>query len=428
MFSDDIERFPTRFRESASRGPYLWDWGNECGLKGAGFAPTSMGGHHFITRAALQVLPEVTEWLHGEALLLTWCYCGFPDMNWAQYGTFGTEAISARMPDTRREWEISRYCQYNQLLDQGHFIGHHPDQAIEGLVGRYEDACRAVEEGRGRDAIRFLGAAIHYLEDSGSPPHAGSVSGPYHMPAESLRDVSGIGIDGYVPTPSGDFQETVDELAQFGREQCGDILALLEAGRADDVLPFQVACANRCARAVADLLIRFYRDFASSLTFGPALAPTGVELLDNGDFSRPGDAPFCPDGWVMYWENRADPDVSIERRDVSGVAEVVAERVSERVACVPTWPRVVRCAPGQPFRLVGEVVCDGGEAGLEILFTDDATRPVSPAAEETVQGEGWQTVVLDVVAPKGTEILRPGVFARGVPGAARFRRLSLTVR
>jgi len=43
----DLMCAPTRFREPAARGPYLWDWGNECGLKGLGYAPTSMGGHHF---------------------------------------------------------------------------------------------------------------------------------------------------------------------------------------------------------------------------------------------------------------------------------------------------------------------------------------------------------------------------------------------
>lgn len=425
MFADDIERFPTRFRASASRGPYLWDWGNECGLKGLGFAPTSMGGHHFITRAALQVLPEVAEWLRGEALLLTWCYCGFPDMNWGQYGTFGTEAIEARMPDTRREWEISHYCRYNQLLDQGHFIGHHPEQAIEGVVGRYEDACQAAAEGRGRDAIRFLGAAIHYLEDSGSPPHAGNVSGEYHMPAESLRDVSGICINGYTPVPAGDFQKTVDELAAFGREQCAEILPLLEAGRAERVLSYQVACAKRCAQAVADLLLRFHREFASRISFAPTPAPVGVELLDNGDFSRAGDAVFCADGWVMYWEDRTDCDVSIERREVDDGAEIVAERVTERVACVTTWPRAVRCVPGQCFRLTGEVACEGGDVGLEIMFMDDATRLL--AAVETAAGvaDGWQTVTLEARAPEGAEILRPGVFARDLPGSARFRRLSL---
>ena len=133
----DLVCTPTRFREPAARGPYLWDWGNECGLKGLGYAPTSMSGHHFITLAALRVLPKAVAWLRGEARLLTWTYCGFPDMNWAQYGTFGTEIPGARMPGTRREWEISRYCRYNQLLKEGRFIGHHPKRgAVPQRRGR----------------------------------------------------------------------------------------------------------------------------------------------------------------------------------------------------------------------------------------------------------------------------------------------------
>ncbi|MDX9981555.1 MAG: hypothetical protein RBU25_16145 [Lentisphaeria bacterium] len=425
MFHNDITQLPTRFREGALHGPYLWDWANECGLKGAGFAPTSMGGHHFITRAALRVLPEVVDWLRGEAQLLMWCYCGFPDMNWPQYGTFGTESINTRMPDSRREWDISHYCRYNSLLNQGHFIGHHPDKAIEGVADRYRDAVEAANAGHGRDAIRFLGAAIHYLEDCGSPPHAANLSGPNHMPAESVRDVAGIRIDGYTPKPLMDFQGTVDELAALGLKNCQSIVKLIEAGRSGEILPFQVECANRCAQAVADLLLRFHSEVGGKVSFLPSPAPGGVELLHNGTLAAAGDAPFCPDGWVMYWEDRADRDVAIERAETGDGIVVEARNTKAKTACRTTWPKAIRCVAGQRFRLTGDIRCGAGEAGLEAMFTDDATCPLA-VPEACVQPDNrWHRVALELTAPDGAEILRPGAFARNLPGTAQFRNLSL---
>jgi len=424
----DLKRSPRSFREAMAYGPYLWDWANECGLKGLGYAPTSMGGHHFITLAALRVLPEVAAWLRGEARLLIWTYCGFPDMNWAQYGTFGTEIAGARMPDTRREWEISRYCRYNQLRKEGHFIGHHPKQAVEGLIGRYEDACRAADEGRARDAVRFLGAAIHYLEDSGSPPHAAEVSGPMHMLSESLRDPSQIEITHYQPAISFDPRAAVRRLEALGIEQQGPIAALLVEGSAADILPHQLVCANECARAVADLLNEFFLAYGERFDFLPQTAPTGRELLHNGDFSEPGDMPECPEGWVMYWEDRTDTGVVAERVVSAEGVEVVIADARDRVACQTTWPRVVRGLAGQVFVLTGEVLCMGGEAGIEAVCTEDATGLVAEF-RAPAEGKGtWERLELVVTMPEGGEIVRPGVYARDFAGTARFRRLSLVAR
>ena len=419
VLGSELMCLPIRFREPAARGPYLWDWANECELRGLGYVPTSMGGHHFITLAALRVLPEVVRWLRGEARLLTWAYCGFPDMNWPQYGTFGTEMNGARMPDSRREWEISHYCRFNALLEEGHFIGHHPKQAIEGVIGRYEDACRAAEAGDGREAMRFLGAAVHYLEDCGSPPHAGEISGPSHVLCESVRDVSGIGIDGYHPAETIDFRHTVDRLDALGQQQCQRILPLVEAGKLAEILPLQVTCANECAKAVADMLNQFFLAYSYRIDFAPCPAPAGCELLYNGDFGIPGDILEVPDGWVMYWEDRADAEVEIKRIE----GEIVAQNVTERVACVTTWPKAIRGVPGQTFRIIGEICCEAGEAGVEAICLDDATCPLSEVRQAAMCTGDWERAELTVVMPENGEILRPGVYARHAKGPVRFRSL-----
>jgi hypothetical protein len=240
------------------------------------------------------------------------------------------------------------------------------------------------------------------------------------MPCESVRDVSGICIDGYQPAATVDFRRTVDRLDALGQQQCRQILSLVEAGRLDEILPFQMTCANECAKAVADMLNQFFLAYHRRVDFAPRPAPSGVELLHNGDFGIPGDIPEVPDGWVMYWENRADAEVDI--RCVEG--EVVTQNVTERVACVTTWPKAIRGIPGQAFRLTGEVHCEAGEVGIEAICMDDATCPLAEVRQAATCAGRWERVELTVAMPENGEILRPGVYARHTKGPARFRLLS----
>ena len=62
-------------------GRYLHSWwADKFGIAGEGFAPLSAPGHQFITKAALDVLPEVRDWLGGEARRVNSNYCSFLDM------------------------------------------------------------------------------------------------------------------------------------------------------------------------------------------------------------------------------------------------------------------------------------------------------------------------------------------------------------
>jgi hypothetical protein len=247
------------------------------------------------------------------------------------------------------------------------------------------------------------------------------------MPCESVRDVSGISIDGYRPSTTIDFRRTVHRLDAFAQEQCQAILPLVEAGRLAEILPFQIACANECAKAVADMVNQFFLAYRDCIDFLPQPAPASVDLLHNGDFSIPGDSPDVPEGWVMYWENRADADVDIRRVASADGAEVVARNAGDRVACLTTWPRVVRGVPGQRFVVSGEVCCDSGEAGIEALCLDDATCPIAEVRKAASADGGWERVEMVVTMPENAEILRPGVYARNAEGPARFRACRVRV-
>ncbi len=70
------------------------------------------------------------------------------------------------------------------------------------------------------------------------------------------------------------------------------------------------------------------------------------------------------------------------------------------------------------------MLCRNGEAGLEATCTDDATCPVAEGRKQAEGREDWEPLELVITMPEGGEILRPGVYARGLEGTARFRRLS----
>ena len=413
--------FPSR----PEPGRYLWAWAERYGLDGEGFAPTSMAGHHFMTLAALDALPEVRAWLGDEAELLTWAYCGFPDMNWHTYGRFNVgskDLAHIRLPDTRREWEISRYCGWNDLTKKGVWISHGP----EAFVRHYARACSAARRGRSWDAARILGAALHCLQDSGSPPHTLGIGGPLHRPAENLRDPEAIRIPEYLPRAKFDPEAAAQRLVRLSKPRARKILRLLKADVDADALALQLECAIPCAKATADALADFHRRFADTIRFRPRPARKNVELLRNGDFAVPDDETFCPAGWAMKWWDRTEKSVRIERQRTRGGWCVAASHVGARVACMTTWPRAVRVRPGDVYRFAGRVSAPGaGSCGLYAEVYDGATRKLCEW-EFAASGSGrWRSVEGEICVGEGARILRAGVFAERTAGPARFTSLSL---
>ncbi|MCK5804829.1 MAG: hypothetical protein KAI66_18470, partial [Lentisphaeria bacterium] len=266
-------------------------------------------------------------------------------------------------------------------------------------------------KGRAHDAIRFLGAALHYLQDCGSPPHAGEISGTLHRAAEVLRDPARIAIPDYCPNADFEALALADSLADIGRTQCALILQKLEENPDADILAEQLVCANACARACADVLLTFHTATVDSIDFTKKPAPSGVELLWNGHFEAAGDEPEVPDGWVMWWEDRLDDRAVVERRPSGDGFILAMEHVERRVACLPTWPRAIRCVPGQQFELSTLLEVLGPRAGLTACFHDDATRPLA-RFDIPAKGTGKsERITTRITAPEDAEILRVGIYA-----------------
>jgi hypothetical protein len=409
-------------------GPYLHDWAYACGADGEGFAPLSMPGHQFITRAALDALPQVCAWLGGEADLLVWTYCGLPDMNWHTYGHIAPASgwlPEVRYPDTRREWEISRYCDYNDLTRAGQWFGHHYPDAGRAAAKHYGRACSAARRARALDAVRLLGAALHYLQDCGSPPHAAHIDPPYHRPAETLAPSVRIAIPGYRPRPHFEIGSAAKRICAFARPRGQRILERLQRDRAAHVLDLQVECADHCAKATANALNDFHRRFGDRLRFQARPTRRHVELLANGDFAEPDDEPHCPAGWALKWWDRHDRDVCIRRQRIGSRWCVSATDVGQRVACLVTWPKAIRVRPGEVYRLSGQVKTPAGGGGLYAELYDGRTRKLCEWHAAAQPSRAWQTLTGAIHVGPSARILRVGAFAENTLGPVHATALSL---
>jgi len=404
-------------------GPYLHAWPAEYGLRGEGFAPLSSPTHHLITRAALRSLPQVRESMGPEAELLTWCYCGLQDMNWPTYGRFNPEDEHfghVRFPDSRREWEISRYCRYNPITKEGTY--HHQEPVLH-----YQRAVAAAEEGKAWDAVRLLGIALHSFQDAGSPAHAAGESGPLHAPAERPRDHSAL--DEIQLTPRRPFSATAvaEELHAKCAPRGRAVVERLQADVDADVLDLQMACAIDCVQATVDVLDDFYRRFGARLSFAaPPPPPTGRNLLENADFVRMDDEPFCPAGWVMKWWDRSEPSVEIGREKTDAGWTVTVRNAISRTACLTTWPRAVRVRPGEVYELSGRVwSAAAGAGGLYAAFYDAGTARIAEHAWFASAAGKWRELAFRFSVPAGAAILRVGGFGEWTDGPVRFTALKL---
>lgn len=414
-------------------GRYLHNWPQTYGIEiaGDGFVPTSMPGHHIITRAALDALPEVRAWLGPEADLLIWTYCGFPDMNYVYYGRFRPDdtivSPRVRYPDTRREWMISHYCGWNPLTRLGRRFSHSPPESCEGFVTHYRKACADADRGRAFDAVRRLGVALHFLEDSGCPAHAARISGALHRPAENLRDPAAVNIAGYRPPARLNAAGLCARLARFAARR-GNLLAnSLKRENKSAVSAIQAECAIECSRCAADVLVDFYRRYGRRLQFKRRPPRKGVELLHNGSFAAPDDEDICPRGWVMQWWDRHDRTVEITRQRTRSLWNVTARTVGGRVACMTPWPRAIRVRPGETYRLSGNVRSPhAGNGGLYAELYDGATRKLCEIlAPSSGSCQCRRLTVTCAITNDQAEILRVGVFAEAAQGPVRFSQLSL---
>ncbi len=432
------------------------------------FAPSAYpwgGEHHRITEAALDALPEQERhYIAPERTALIQTYCGFPDMNWPCYGEWGGgvgDPAAARFPDTRREWGISYYCQWDPVLRRGKGFSHAPPQSCEAAGVFFLKGAHALRERRLEDGARFLGVMLHYIQDSGAFPHVQPVHRSFHV-----RGSRAIRLDAYAPKRLGEnpdeaakalavrVQALVEwtekrlgpHLEQAGmplaeaKALCGKqtmpsaVIQAVEKLRAARGADFEAAaedCANECARACADALYSALA-FAQRPYAEAAPAPPNVNLVLNPSFEQ--DSGDCvPEGWCVGWLDLSDRLGRAEWYRAGTHWEKFVRTASRSVLILwppkkgldwrQTWPAAVRVRPGERYRASAWVRDKGatGSTYCALEFYDADYKPLAMAKSASCAGDSdWRELSVEARAPDKARWLRLLLRSEDNQGAVWF--------
>jgi hypothetical protein len=431
--------------------------------------------HNYITKAALDVLPEPEkEFLEPERDLLWKIYCEFPDLNWAYYGSFGGEYGAPDIPrvnDIRREWDISYYCGFDPVT------GHVPEQ-IPGMIttapsappyfkkamysedlgycpmGDYGTPARyfpkiidSWRNGLLGDGMRFLGVLLHHVEDRGAFAYWPSLHIKGHVPdpEECIR------LDSYDPQILGKtvdkavsgIEERMRSLLRFTEGRVPAVDAAWKSGDAPGAEALILENALENVRAVADIIhtavllvdrnlsVPYWSDYRALPAMVNLLQNPGAEISDGTDM---------PAGWVASYDNLEDR---------VGRAEWVHSRLHsfwftvvrsgghslklmwtppEGIEWRQRWTCAIPAQPGQRFDYSGwlKTAKATGASYLVLYFYTKDNQLVSKAKGVELDGDSeWQRVSLTAVVPEGTAKLIAACRSDNNRGAVWFDDLEL---
>jgi hypothetical protein len=262
------------------------------------------GPHPDITRAALQALPEADHWkqvLGGEFGQLT-NYSWLPDWQGLELGDYSAD-------------------DYLLIRAVPRYVLHGDPQVRETWRPFFLRALQALRTETPPNAARQMGPIIHWIEDTGAPPHAATIVGDLHGPLENWVPASEIAIPGYAPQLLGPddgaavagLTARLEGLVAFSLEGAKRAKPLAEQGEAAraQVEPILLESALECARVLADALHTLFTlaeapqppgaGLRGGVTAGPFHpgAPKHMDksarllLLDDARFRNLGAAPAC---------------------------------------------------------------------------------------------------------------------------------------
>ncbi len=207
------------------------------------------GPHWHITRAAIDVLGTkhpLAAQLGAELLPLT-NYCWLPDY----------KRIPFRVPE--QDFYADDY-----LLFPG--VTKHYDHICPEVEKTYEPyfrrALQALRTESPANAARWAGSILHFVQDTGSPPHAAQIRGDLHSKMENWVDASKISIPGYearlLGTNDNDavrgLTERMNGLIEFSKLRAQRMRTPVLLANRRAVEPIALESALECARVTADVL------------------------------------------------------------------------------------------------------------------------------------------------------------------------------
>jgi hypothetical protein len=424
------------------------------------------GEHHRISAAAIDALPQEEQaYLAPERSALAKTYCTFPDTNWPCYGQWGGstgDPKARRMPDTRRLWGISFYCQWDPVLQKGKGYPHAPPRSWEAAQVFFLKAADSFAEGRLEDGSRFLGVMMHYLQDSGAFPHVQPIHRAFHV-----QDSRAIRIEGYSPRVLGRAPEEagkaladrVERLTDWTEKRLDPLITsagmpIEEAKRlaSKETMPAAVIdtvgklrrekpaeyeaaavdCANECTRVCADA-IHSALAFAQKPYIESPPHQAGVNLVFNPSFEEcDGDA--APAGWCVDWLDtldrmgradwyRAGTHYGEKHVRTGGHSALLLWPPKSGLEWQQTWPQAVKVRPGEKYRgsVWGQAVATAPASYLALEFSDTCYQPVSRANSASLtSGAGWQQLSVDASVPEKAHWMRIILHAEGNDGATWY--------
>jgi len=415
--------------------------------------------------------PEQQAFLAPEAHALTSLYCTFPDLNWPNQGQWGAgdgDPAGARFPDTRREWGISAYCDWDPVLGVGKGYPHAPPASYEAAAVHSRRALEALRDGKYEDGIRICGVLLHYVEDSGSFPHLQ----PFHRSAQ-LHGLTDAALGDYQPRRLTDDPEQapeqvaqrVRELVEFAEQRLsaafegtGLTLDRAKALCEKELTPAEVMsfvadfrkehpdrwqalvqdAGRESGRASADVLHTLLS--LAPLQAPPAPEPVpGANLVSNPSFEDD-DGDGVPDGWVVGW---------LDLQDRVGRAEWYASgthwgsNAHTGRHCVlllwppaerglewrQAWPQAIRVRPGDKYDCSAWVRTrgTGGVAYVAAQISDTNYSAIDVVKGEPVsETPAWQESRVQVQVPEGGKWLRIVLHSNMTDGAAWFDDAKVT--
>ena len=210
---------------------------------------SAWGPHPAITQAALDTLGArhpLFLLLGPQAQRLT-NYCWLADY----------KRIPFREPD--QDFYADDYLLFPQVTTH---LDHICPEVKKTYRPYFERALQAMRTESAANAARWIGSLLHFVEDTGSPPHSAEIRGEVHTKMENWVKAERIFLGDYRPrllgTTDADalagFLKRMDELIAFAKPRGKELVTKVLIGHRAAVEPVVLECALETARVTADLL------------------------------------------------------------------------------------------------------------------------------------------------------------------------------
>lgn len=143
-----------------------------------------------------------------------------------------------------------------------HFFNHMMPQVHDTYGPFFLRALQALRTEDQANAVRWMGSLLHFVTDSGSPPHTIGLRGADHTKMENWLDASRIDLRDYRPQLLGNTDEQaveglrrrMDELIARNANIARQMLPYAQANDRAHIEPMALDCAEETARATADVI------------------------------------------------------------------------------------------------------------------------------------------------------------------------------